>query len=247
MENLEFHLFGELPPELRARIWHQTVEPRIVPVTCWVGNRRAEAVSQQVSGELWDKALENYRHSVQNNPACKTKLPLELYARAPNKPAVLDVCKEARSLKLYEKMILTPGSSASYAWVNYDVDIIYLEDHEEPYTRFQNCGHLVRRLRIYADLEQEYWSRNQSYGLKVTFNQLAECFVIMDEDTRIWDWRLYDHQRWFSCPPAKIHLIHLDNDEQMTWDELQRMPADKLAIWVQSSPRRDTSSDEDSD
>ncbi|PQK13798.1 hypothetical protein BB8028_0004g07290 [Beauveria bassiana] len=143
MKNCAFQLFPQLPPEIRACIWRHAIEPRIVPVTCWVGNQRAEAIntSRATHGAGWESDLAAVRRRRQNqkDPTTMTQLPLELYAVALHKPPVLDVCRETRSIGLYEPMILTPGSSASYAWVNYNVDVIHLQDDQEPYTRFRNC------------------------------------------------------------------------------------------------------------
>lgn len=232
MEHRTFHLFGQLPPEIRARIWRHTVEPRTLSVAAWVGNQRAEAMnaSHATQGEGWERDLA----AAQTR---KTALPKELYAVALPKPAVLDVCREVRALGLYEKMILTPGSSASYAWVNYDVDILELEDEEEPYTRYRHCGHLVRRLRLRIDPDNEYWSRNQSYGLKLTFSNLRECFVVMGEDARIWDWSGYRCGQYFSCDPDNVHLIDEENEEEMTYGALERMSQEERREWALSSNR----------
>ncbi|PMB72054.1 hypothetical protein BM221_002154 [Beauveria bassiana] len=241
MKNCAFQLFPQLPPEIRACIWRHAIEPRIVPVTCWVGNQRAEAIntSRATHGAGWESDLAAVRRRRQNqkDPTTMTQLPLELYAVVLHKPPVLDVCRETRSIGLYEPMILTPGSSASYAWVNYNVDVIHLQDDQEPYTRFRNCGHLVRRLRICADPSDEYWFYNQSATLKSTFCQLAECFVVMGTDARIWDWKCYDYQKWFSCPPDNIHLIDEENGEQMTYGELLRLSDEDLKNWAISSIR----------
>ncbi|KAM3496971.1 hypothetical protein MY10362_009658 [Beauveria mimosiformis] len=239
MKNCAFQLFSELPPEIRARIWRHAIEPRIVPVTCWVGNQRAEAInnSRATHGTGWERDLAAVRRRTQTDPTAKTQLPLELYAVALHKPPVLDICRETRSIRLYEKMILTPGSSISYAWVNYHVDVIDLQDDQEPYARFQNCAHLVRRLRLCADPSDEYWFYNQSATLKSTFCQLAECFVVMGKDARIWYWRCYDYQKWFSCPPDSIHRIDEENDEEMTYRDLLEMSDEKVKKWAISANR----------
>lgn len=233
-----FHLFPELPPEIRAHVWRHTVEPRIVPITCWVGNERAEATTMsEARDDARDEDLAAGRRHARTGPTAETELPVELYAKAPMRPAVLDVCRETRKLGLYKKMILTPGSSASYAWVNYEVDIIHLEDEEEPYTLFRNCGSLVRRLRIRADPSNEYWFYKQSAALKSTFDYLQECFVVMGDDTRIWDWRSYDARKWFSCPLNKVHLIDEENDERMTYETLIEMSDETRNKWAMSSKR----------
>lgn len=247
MEQRTFHPFTDLPAEIRANIWRHTVEPRTVPVTCWVGNQRVEAMnrSRATQGEAWEKDLAEARRRAQ------TALPLELYAKTPLKPAVLDVCREARQLGLYEQMILTSGSSASYAWVNYHVDTIYLEDEEEAYGWYRNCGGLVQRLRLDLDPSDEYWFYKHSSTLKSTFSLLRECFVVMSNDARIWDWRSYDYRKWFSCPPDKIHLIDEENDERMTYKELIDMSDEDVNKWAMSSNRFGTnapmSDDQDGD
>ncbi|KAJ3495620.1 hypothetical protein NLG97_g3258 [Lecanicillium saksenae] len=241
MEHRTFHPFTELPPEIRARIWRHAVQPRIVPITCWVGDKLAEYVSHAIAGEKWEQDLAKYRNDA------KTRLPLDLYAKAPPKPAVMDVCRETRSLGLYEKMILTPGSDASYAWVNYDADIIYLKTHDEPYTRLKNCGSRVRRLQIKVDVTDEFWDRNRSHGLRTTFTQLDECFVLMRGDGRIWYWRARECRDLIACAPENVHLIEPRTDERMTLAELRRLTDTEIHEWVERTEIDDTSSSEDDD
>ena len=44
MDEPTFHPFPRLPYELRVHIWTLTVQPRIVPVSCWIGARRADVL-----------------------------------------------------------------------------------------------------------------------------------------------------------------------------------------------------------
>ncbi|KAJ3495218.1 hypothetical protein NLG97_g3553 [Lecanicillium saksenae] len=232
MQLLEFHLFAQLPPEIREQIWRCTVEPRIVHIRCWVGNRPVEDMPYGAYGEIWEKALVEYRRDAENFASVRTRLPV-LHARAPDKPAILDVCREARSLALYEKIILTPGSSVSYAWVNYDVDVIHLVTPDETFARLVHCGNRVRRLQIPIDQDDKSWYRNRLYALKIYFPQLEECFFIMAGRTNIWHWRDVHYNDLFACPVDKINLIDERSNQRMTYAELSQMSDEDAREWIE--------------
>ncbi|KAK1994774.1 hypothetical protein LX36DRAFT_660262 [Colletotrichum falcatum] len=93
----EFHLFPELPFELRIRIWELTREPRVLRVEA-----RAE--------------LDKHR-----------RRPLDytlLYCASPEPvPAVLQTCRESRNLGLYERSF-AGGLAPRHIWVDFQVDTI---------------------------------------------------------------------------------------------------------------------------
>ncbi|KAL2130295.1 hypothetical protein VTI74DRAFT_6667 [Chaetomium olivicolor] len=76
-----FHLFPRLPFDLRALIWHSTVEPRTVEI--------------RVEGH-WD------RHHSDRYDFPLTSGPLRLVSPKPV-PATLQTCREARYLRLYQQ------------------------------------------------------------------------------------------------------------------------------------------------
>lgn len=204
-----------------------------MPVSFWVGARVSGHFGYGPRDAKWNEAVAKYRSYVLAPTPIRTILPLELYAKTSLKPALLDVCRETRSLGLYEKMILTPGSSASYAWVNYDVDIIEIEEGHEYYLLLENCGSRIRRLRLKVDLTDEGWSRGCAGELRATFTQLIECFVIMKGDARIWHWRPPQVYSLIPCAPNQIHLMDERTNEQMTCAELSRMTDEEIAEWVE--------------
>ncbi|KAI3554899.1 hypothetical protein CABS01_11693 [Colletotrichum abscissum] len=92
-----FHLFSELPFELRIHIWHLAKEPRTLVVrTC-------------------------------DEPAKYRRQPLEstlIYCRSPNTvPAILQTCREARNIGLYAKAF-SGGLNPRYVWADFDLDTI---------------------------------------------------------------------------------------------------------------------------
>ncbi|KAK2012534.1 hypothetical protein LZ32DRAFT_638206 [Colletotrichum eremochloae] len=93
----EFHLFSNLPFELRIRIWDMTREPRLLNVKA-----RAE--------------LNKYRR----HPLDYTLF----YCTSPNPvPAILQTCHESRSLGLYERSFAS-GLTPRYIWVDFQLDTI---------------------------------------------------------------------------------------------------------------------------
>ncbi|KXH30473.1 hypothetical protein CSAL01_00701 [Colletotrichum salicis] len=92
-----FHLFSELPFELRIQIWHLAKEPRTLVIrTC--------------------DELAKYRRQ-----------PLEstlIYYHSPNTvPAMLQTCRESRNLGLYARAF-NGGLKPRYVWVDFNIDTI---------------------------------------------------------------------------------------------------------------------------
>ncbi|KAF4998521.1 hypothetical protein FDECE_11762 [Fusarium decemcellulare] len=96
-----FHPFPRLPFELRARIWEMTVEHRKVEVR--YGRTYA----------TWGPNYGPVRH-------VKTPTPI---------PAVMHACHEARNLGLYHRAFAF-GNLPRYIWVNFDTDLISIEERE---------------------------------------------------------------------------------------------------------------------
>lgn len=211
-----------------------TVEPRVVPVSCWFGGCRAVDLplstdilrpSKRGRKELqWAK-----RAAIKDAPPGKTGLPLELYAASPLKPAVLDACRESRGLGLYEKMVLTKGSDASYAWVNYDVDVVHLVNDDERYEWYSACGDKIRRLKLHVDIGDEYWSRSQSLALPV-FSNLAECFVVSVCNIGMFRDKC-SPAGYFRCPPHTQRFIDENTGEEKTYAQFLAMTDDEFGRW----------------
>lgn len=228
----DFHLFTALPPEIRAQIWRYAVVPRIVPVSFWVGCRFARCFGALHSAK-WDKAVADYRAYVLTASPIRTQLPLDLYAKTDlPPPALLSVCRETRALGFYEKMILTPGSSASFVRINYEADMIDFDGEEDGYSFLQGCGSRIRRLRLKVDVTVEGWRRGGSWQLRKTFTQLEECFVVMEGGARIWFWRVTQYYSLIPCALDRIHFIDERINERITCAELIQMTQPELMEWV---------------
>ncbi|QPH16080.1 hypothetical protein C2857_000627 [Epichloe festucae Fl1] len=184
-----FHPFPRLPFELRARIWVLTVEPRTVPVTCWIGHRRANEVNRYPDFYNWRVDL--------NIEAMKPGLLAKHFA------STLPLSRSlALDLKLYEKLILEPGSTASYAWVNFDMDTIDIGENEL-YERFIHCANKIRRLKFKASIRSEEWFCFESQNLS-HFNNLLECFVVTEHNIFDWAGAKFYRPR---CNPEGVFII----------------------------------------
>ncbi|KAK2612377.1 hypothetical protein QQS21_001641 [Conoideocrella luteorostrata] len=217
-----FHLFPRLPYELRALIWTLTVEPRTVPISCWIGDRPAKEVNP--SDEYWRRDLSSETHMPEFAKHHATTLPLVLYAASPIKPSIIHACRESRALNLYEKLILEPGSEASFAWVNFDVDTIDIGDYQI-FQRFKHCGHKIRRLKLEANMSDEYFSRYGSHELSF-FNNLLECFIVTKDPFYFWAGA---YEERLQCKPESTFIIDEITGEvkccadlDQLWEEDQR-------------------------
>lgn len=218
-----FHPFPRLPYELRTRIWKLTVEPRTVPVTCWIGHRRANEVSRYPDFNSWrdDLNMEAMKRDLLAKHSAST-LPLVLYAASPIKPGIIDACWESRSLaldlKLYEKLILEPGSTASYAWVNFDMDTIDI-DEDEYYERFIHCAHKIRRLKFKANIGKRECFVFESKNLS-RFDNLLECFVMTDNGPFKWAAANFYRPR---CNPKRVFIIKEQTGQMITLADLDKL------------------------
>ncbi|KAI1747668.1 hypothetical protein F4782DRAFT_520339 [Xylaria castorea] len=117
-----FHLFPNLPTELRLRIWALAAEdPRILHV-------RIEDRS------VWTSATKLEHGTVYSSPTPP--------------PAVLHACRESRQAASYERSFLTSPSiaEARYIWVNFRQDMIYLPN--AGIHRLKPYGAVIQRLRF---------------------------------------------------------------------------------------------------
>lgn len=211
-----FHFFPLLPAELRIKIWHMTVEPREVPVTCWKGNARHKGPTldvylKMIPGVSTNRVLEN-----------KPFLPQELYAASHLKPSLLDVCQESRAvaLKWYERIILTEDSNASYAWINYDIDLLSFEE-EEDYECFIYCGPRVKRVKFPAQIDDEYWFHTKSNGMGY-FTNLQECWIVLVGEGFL-DWAELCNYGQLRCKNENVHILDSETGQSMTWPEIRAL------------------------
>lgn len=224
-----FHLFPRLPYELRAYIWELTVEPRIVPVSCWIGDGRATEINSSGSQCRRDlnREVPAKPPSRKYHTAAATALPRVAFAVSPTKPGVIDACRESREMDLYEKLILEPGSAKSYAWVNFDIDTIDIGDASR-HAYFKRCAHKIRRLKFNADISNGSGSYSTAGGI-VHFDNLLECFVVTKD--RFLDWaRAEDRRAGWPCKPESTFIIK-DGTGQM------KCCADLNRWWMQEKQR----------
>lgn len=109
-----FTCFGDLPPELRLKIWEHLLQPRVVIAACF----DAECVPEK-------------------------RAQLARRARLPPAPVLLHVSHETRQLALkhYElafawripSMLAKPRSSEAKVWFNFKQDTLFLLGELEPY------------------------------------------------------------------------------------------------------------------
>lgn len=231
-DHAEFGLFCELPLEIREHIWRSTVEPRVVPVSCWFSSMSAidagfPANFMKPKGR---KDVQRVRRRVAEEAPDST-LPLELYAASPLKPAILDVCKESRRVGLgcYEKMILTPDTDISFTWVNYNIDTIHLVEDEDLYEWYDACGSKIRRLKLRVDMGDEWFCRLRCFSLR-TFPKLVECFVVSIRS--ISTFHDSDPILCFRCPPENIHLIEEYSGVEMKYAQLKAMTDTEYETWA---------------
>ncbi|GAB0145963.1 hypothetical protein EsHS_00006379 [Epichloe bromicola] len=137
------------------------------------------------------------------------------------KPGIIHACRESRSLaldrKLYEKLILEPGSTASYAWVNFDMDTIDIGG-DECYERFIHCANKIRRLKFKANIRQEEWFYFESQNLS-HFDNLLECFVVTEHSLYDWAGAKFYRPR---CNPEGVFIIEEQTGRMMCLAELDR-------------------------
>lgn len=148
-----------------------------------------------------------------------------LYAASPIIPGVVHACRESRALNLYERFILEPATTASYAWVNYDVDTIEIGENEH-YIRFKHCGHKIRRLKFKGNIDCEVWTMETSYDLRY-FSNLIECFVVTSDN--FIDWGGDDGCYRPLCDTKSLFIIKEQTGEtkccaelDLAWEEEQR-------------------------
>ncbi|EHK18388.1 uncharacterized protein TRIVIDRAFT_225704 [Trichoderma virens Gv29-8] len=98
-----FHPFPRLPIELRIRIWNLTAFPRIVRVRTHMRRR-------------WVTVGETLVQYVASSTPC---------------PPVMQVCHESRQHAPYEQAY-TNGFEPRYIWINFETDMICLEENKDP-------------------------------------------------------------------------------------------------------------------
>lgn len=192
-----FHPFLRLPFELRTQIWNLAARPRLVHIN------------------ITPTALKPWKRTGDYDFASPTPA-----------PALAHVCQESRQCAPYQKAFFTTlpdESEVRYIWVNFEEDMICVED--------DNLGGLsphladIRRLRFTiptgdrGDLVFEVfgWSRN---GIIESFTALRELQLAIAEYFLAWG------SKWASpgygkCPRENVRFLDLNTGLLLTGPQLE--------------------------
>jgi hypothetical protein len=130
-------------------------------------------------------------------------------------PAVLQACREARNLRLYQQAF-TLGVEPRYVWVNFDIDMISIGDTDfdtiEPDEQL-----LIRRLTF----EHENSDTLFYFQDVEIFSNLEEIHVICLEGVLAW------HDAWkyipWPCPKENLRFIDKESGQIAVGEDLVRM------------------------
>jgi len=200
-----FPLFAKLPPELRARIWELTVEPRRVDIA--------------ITG--YDIAITGYTYRMTSSAAA----PAALQACPEARHHLQRFCgyqrlaffKHDDSLHLldapdhYNEGEKLKVRRTRYVWVNLDVDMIDIG--EGRVMHFEPIGHLIRRLRLArGTIFRMNLFDAEKYELKGLFPNVDEVNLVCEDGIEEWDY-MYpgDLTRFWACP--REHLYLLDHND----------------------------------
>lgn len=145
-----------------------------------------------------------------------------LYTTTPI-PAILQTCREARGLGLYEQITSELASHTNtpqpteqrYVWVNYDSDTISIG--RDTLQILDGIKHSVKRLRFERKGPDESWG---FYGLH-TFTDVQEIHVVLCNGSEIRDW--HGASRYLHWPCEADHVIIVDprRGEKMRLSDLE--------------------------
>ncbi|KXJ93784.1 hypothetical protein Micbo1qcDRAFT_231434 [Microdochium bolleyi] len=204
-----FHVFSQLPYELRIRVWECTLEPRIVHL--WVRSS-CFTISHEERKAIAYKTLHDWRDWISIKHV-SSKSPV---------PSILHVSREARSVgsRLYQKTHdkihdRLPADAQYYAYVNWAIDIIALDDG--PLASLINFRHKIQRLRILKDSSDDLWDRYEARGLR-HFTSLQELFVVCENGIMGWHGVLTEYPSW--CNDENVYLIEPDPGYSEDPDEI---------------------------
>lgn len=210
-----FCLFLKLPPEVRTSIWAYSIENRTVDI------RALQASRHQHRGA--------HRHSPEE-PDPFTPVSV---------PAVMQVCRESRSLQLYEKYeysypaeprcdmctfwmgvvnIAPAQPEQRYAWINFEMDMIDMgRDH------LYDIKHIalrIQRLMLERDNTEEYWYHDEGHEL-IHFRNLEVIHVLSPHTLALWcdAWT----ERYWSCEKENLKFIDKETGQVAGVDEVYVM------------------------
>ncbi|KAL7912394.1 hypothetical protein GGI35DRAFT_440161 [Trichoderma velutinum] len=187
-----FHPFPRLPPEIRSLIWALAVYPRLLHI-------RITPKSDTLGN--------SYNH----------------YASMIPQAELMYVCRESRQLSPYRKAFLTtlPGDSeVQYIWVNFDKDMISLQD--EKMGRLAPHAADIQRLRFTVPTGSygEYWAdtftRFPDTNFKM-FTALRELHFAISESYTLWGYT----NCYGTCLPENVRYVNVHTGFMLTGAQLE--------------------------
>ncbi|KYK60891.1 hypothetical protein DCS_02030 [Drechmeria coniospora] len=190
-----FHPFPHLFPELRAHIWRLTADPRLVSIRV-----RKTATS--------DLAAKRYQYASPTPP-----------------PAVMHVCQESRKLALYQEAFVAGGSNVprSYIWVNFEEDMICLEDDSVEWLSPHDTD--IRRLRFTVprgDLGATFYEyfAHRSHEMLERFTALRALHLAIGENILLWGSTVCG-PGYGACPRENVRFEDLKTGLLLTGPQLE--------------------------
>ncbi|GFF32224.1 hypothetical protein IFM58399_03143 [Aspergillus lentulus] len=138
-------------------------------------------------------------------------------------PAVLQVCHEARNLRLYQQAFSFSTVEPRYVWVNFDIDMISIGnacfDAIEPAEQL-----LIRRLTIQRQNTAFFFFESQELE---TFSNLEEMHIICEDGLVAWR-DAWEHISW-PCPKTILRFVDEATGQIAVGEDLDRMVAKQSA------------------
>ncbi|PNP43503.1 hypothetical protein TGAMA5MH_04475 [Trichoderma gamsii] len=202
-----FHPFPRLPSEIRSQIWILASRPRLVHIS------------------ITPTAMRPWKRTGDYDFASPTP-----------PPALMHACRESRQCAPYQKSFFTilpneeeeeeeeeEEAEARYIWVDFERDMICLED--DNVNRVSPHQADIRRLRVTiptgdrGDLVFEVYGRS-SHVLFEKFTALQELQLAMAEDFLAWG-STWPGRGYGACPRENIRYLDLHTGLLLTGPQLE--------------------------
>jgi hypothetical protein len=198
-----FHLFSQLPTELRLQIWEATIEPRTVHMRCpYIGKRMQSLV--------W---------------AAGRHLRVARFTSSTPVPAPLHVCFEARNhletryQKIHKNADLdmsranlssNHNEARHYIWLMPEIDIIDIGTGD--LQRLEPIAHLVKRLQLHCNPDPLYFRLLEARVWHMyPFSNIKQVLIVNTGDME--DWRCHAKHRW-PCGDENVFIVTKGDDEE---------------------------------
>lgn len=188
-----FHSFSRLPFEIRSQIWALAAYPRLVHVR-----------TKPKPGRF-----EGHRFTGSNR----------YFASLIPQAELMHVCRESRQLAPYQKSFFTtlPGDSETrYIWVNFNEDMICLEDHDMLALGPHAADIQRLRFTVPTGEEFEYWSEVFTKFTSDWFTQftaLREVHLAISHDMLFWGATAGDYG---ICPITNVRFLDIQTGLMLT-------------------------------